>query len=126
MYFKRSEGFRYEFPDPLLASFKVLVNGRIGQIEEPYYNCKILDISPKGMKMFSDSNFSEYANQDIQLEIHFILDEIAIQAVGNIVWEKPYAKGKQYGLIFNNQPKLEGIIVSELKARRRKEVIKKK
>lgn len=126
MYFKRSEGFRYEFPNPLLASYKVLVNGRVGQIEQPYYSCKILDISPKGMKMFSDASVSEHVNLEVQLEVHFILDEMAIQAVGNIVWEKPYAKGKQYGLIFNNQPKLEEIIVSELKARRRKEVVNKK
>ena len=124
--FKRSEGFRYEFPNPLLASYKVLMNGRINQVEQPYYNCQILDISPRGMKMFSDANFSEDANQVVQLEVHFILDEVTIQAVGNIVWEKPYAKGKQYGLIFNNQPKLEEIIVSELKARRRKEVVNKK
>ena len=126
MQYKRSEGFRYVFPNPLIASYKILVNGRAGQIGQPYYNCEIIDISPKGMKLYSEAIFSEHANQIVQLEVHFVLDEVAIQAVGNIVWDKPYAKGKLYGLVFKNQPKLEALIISELKARRRKEVANKK
>ena len=124
MQFKRSEGFRYEFPNPIHANFKILVNGLAENIEQPVYECQIHDISPRGMKMFSEVSFGEHSNKMLQLEIHFILDEVAITAVGNIVWEKPYAKGKQYGLVFVNQPKLENLIVSELKARRRKEVLR--
>ena len=54
----------------------------------------------------------------IQLEIYFILDEVAIIAVGDIVWGKVSAN--------KNQPKLEELIVSELKACRCKEVLKTK
>ncbi len=124
MQFKRSEGFRYEFPNPINANFKILVNGLAENIEQPVYECQIHDISPRGMKMFSEVGFGEHSNKILQLEIHFILDEVAITAVGNIVWEKPYAKGRLYGLIFLNQPKLENLIISELKARRRKEVLR--
>ncbi len=75
------------------------------------------------MKLFSNESFSEHSYKLLQLEIYFILDEVAITAVGNIVWEKPYAKGKLYGLIFKDQPKLNELIISELKARRRKEIL---
>jgi hypothetical protein len=126
MQFKRSEGFRYEFKTPLAANFKIMTNGRFESLDQPMHSCTILDISPRGMKMFSQANFGEHTNNVLQLEIHFILDETAIQAVGNIVWEKPYAGGKQFGLIFMNQPKLEDLIVSELKSRRRKEIANKK
>lgn len=123
MYYKRSEGFRFDFQNPLSANFKILVNGIADQMNENYYSCEILDVSPRGMKMFSNANFGEHTNNMLQFEIHFILDEVSIHAVGDIVWERTYANGKQYGLIFNNQPNLEALIVTELKARRKKEVL---
>ena len=123
MQFKRSEGFRYDFPNPIHANYKILVNGLVENIEQPVYECQIHDISPHGMKMFSELSFGDLSNKMLQLEIHFILDEVAITAVGDIVWEKPYANGKLYGLVFINQPKLEALIISELKARRRKEIL---
>lgn len=123
MQFKRSEGFRFDFPNTIHANYKILVNGLVENIEQPVYECRIHDISPRGMKMFSEVSFGEYSNKMLQLEVHFILDEVAITAVGNIVWERPYAKGIMCGLIFLNQPKLEELIVSELKGRRRKEVL---
>lgn len=121
--FKRKEAFRYEFPNPLNATFKVLINGRVESLEQPVYNCKIYDISPRGMKIFSDEKLGEHKNKMLQLELYFILDEVMITAIGNIVWEKPYANGTIYGLVFLNQPKLEQLIVSELKMRRKKEVL---
>ena len=78
------------------------------------------------MKLFCKESFGDLSNKMIQLEIYFTLDEVAIIAVGDIVWEKASAIGKMYGLTFKNQPKLDELIVSELKARRRKEVLKTK
>ena len=106
-----------------MANFKVLLNGKSEAFNQSFYNCQILDVSPRGMKMFSEADFGGYINKMLQFEVHFILDEVSIHAVGDIVWERPYANGKQYGLIFNNQPKLEDLIVTELKARRKKEII---
>ena len=123
MQFKRSEGFRFDFQSPIQANYKILVNGLKENFDQPIYECQIYDISPRGMKMFSEISFDEHSNKMLQLEIHFILDEVTITAVGNIVWEKSYANGKLYGLIFLNQPKLEELIISELKARRRKEIL---
>ena len=126
MQFKRSEGFRYNFSSPISANYKILVNGRTESFDQPIYMCEIHDISPRGMKLFCTESFGDLSNKMIQLEIYFTLDEVAIIAVGDIVWEKAYANGKLYGLVFKNQPKLEEHIVSELKARRRKEVLKTK
>ena len=121
MQFKRSEGFRYSFQNPLHANYRVLLNG-VENTDQFIYNCQIHDISAHGMKLFSEVNFEEFSNKMLQLEIHFILDEVPIMAIGNIVWGKPHAKGKLYGLVFVNQPKLEELIISELKSRRREEV----
>ena len=126
MQFKRSEGFRYSFPNALQASFKILINGRAESADPPNFECLIHDISAHGMKLYCTERFGDLSNKIIQLEIYFTLDEAAIIAVGDVVWEKVYANGKLYGLVFKNQPKLEELIVSELKARRRKEVLKTK
>lgn len=103
--------------------YKILINGRTENFDQPIYECQIHDVSAHGMKMFSVENFSEHSNKMLQLQIHFILDEFQITAVGNIVWEKAHAAGKLYGLVFLNQPKLEALIISELKSRKRKEVL---
>lgn len=125
MQYNRSESFRYQFKIPLAANFKILMNGRIDGIDQAIYRCTIHDISPRGMRMFSDLILGEH-NKILQVEVQFILDEVAITAVGDIVWERPFANGKMCGLIFRNQPKLEEVIISGLKARRRKEVLNKR
>ena len=122
MAFKRTEGFRFTFGQPIEAKYTVLINGKPKDLELTKYPCEILDVSPHGMKMFAFQEIGENSNQRVQLEIQFVLDEVLIKAVGEIMWKKQYAKGFQYGLIFENQPAIEELIVSELKIRRRKEV----
>lgn len=122
MAFKRTEGFRFTFGQPIEAKFIVLIDGKPENLEVTKLPCEILDVSPHGMKMFAFQEVGENSNQRVQLEIHFVLDEVLIKAVGEIKWKKQYGKGFQYGLIFENQPALEELIVSELKIRRRKEV----
>lgn len=119
MIFKRTEGFRFAFGDPIAAHFVLLLNGKQ---ESGKHSCSILDVSPHGMKMFSKTEIGEYRNKLVQIEIQFILDEVVIKAVGEIVWKKNFGKDYHYGLIFENQPIVEELIVSELKVRRKKEV----
>ena len=123
MVFKRTEGFRFTFAQPLPASFVIYENGNPQEIERQKHTCEIVDISPRGMKMFSYIEIGEHTNK--QLEMHFILDSAPIKAFAEIVWVKPMGKNFQYGLIIENQPEVEELIVSELKIRRKKEVIKK-
>lgn len=122
MIFKRKESFRFEFGEPVPVNFVILLNGKPFDVERTQNPATILDISPCGMKMFSNTEIGEYSNKLVQLEVNFILDETVIRAISDIVWEKPYGNGYQYGLIFNNQKVVESLIVSELKIRRKKEV----
>jgi hypothetical protein len=126
MIFKRKETFRFEFGQPLEANYVVLIDGKPMDLERTQHSCQILDISPRGIKMFSNDKIGEHNNKPLQLEVSFILDEAVIRAIAEIVWAKPYANGFQYGLIIPNQPIIENLIVNELKIRRRKEVIRGK
>ena len=122
MAFKRTEGFRFAFGEPIYAKYLVLIDGKPQDLERTKYDCEILDISPRGMKMFSYHHIGEHSNKLLQIEVHFILDEVLIKAVGDIVWEKSFGNKNQYGLIFDGQPQVEQLIVDELKLRRKKEV----
>lgn len=126
MIFKRQEGFRFAFPEPLLASFCLLVDGKPQDLEKTQYQCDIHDISPRGMKMFSNIEIGVDSNKLVQVEVYFILDVTKIKAIGEIVWTKKVLNGFQYGLIFVDQPAVEELIVSELKGRRKKELQAKK
>lgn len=119
MIFKRTEGFRFAFGEPIAANFVLLLNGKP---EDGKHSCSILDVSPHGMKMFSKTEIGEYRNKVVQIEIQFVLDEVLIKAVGEVVWKKTLGKEYHYGLVFDNQPIVEELIVSELKVRRKKEV----
>lgn len=122
MTFKRTEGFRFAFGEPIYAKYTVLIDGKPQDLEMTKYDCEILDVSPRGMKMFSYHDIGEHTNKLVQLEVHFILDEALIKAVGDIVWQKVYGDKTQFGLIFDGQPQVENLIVNELKLRRKKEV----
>ena len=63
MQFKRSEGFRVDFSSPINAYYKILINGRTENFDQPIYECQIHDVSAHGMKMFSVENFGEHSNK---------------------------------------------------------------
>ena len=120
MAFKRQEGFRFAFGEPLEATFLVLADGEGASDERAA--CKVLDISPRGMKVITDVNLNNYAGNNIQLEVYFYLDATEIKALADVVWSKVFGANFQYGLIFNKQPVVEELIIEELKIRRRKEI----
>ncbi|KOS66687.1 flagellar biosynthesis protein FliS [Lysinibacillus contaminans] len=121
MFFKRTEGFRYKFEEPLQTTFTIVENGRAVKDEAAIGG--ILDISPKGIKMFSTVDLNAGKALSPQLEIRFIIDSQIIVAYGEVMWSRPYMNGKQYGIFFNNQVLIEGLIVEELKIRRKKEIM---
>ena len=124
MFFKRTEGFRYKFEEPLQTTFKFVDNGKT--VDSEVAIGEIFDISPRGIKMYTTVDL--HAGKPIcpQLEIRFIVDTQTIVAYGEVMWSKPYMKGKQYGIFFNNQAPLEDLIVEELKIRRKKEILAEK
>ena len=123
MAFKRQEGFRFAFGTPIEANFIVLIDGN-SSVEKQ--TCKVLDISPRGMKVITDVNLNNYAGDNVQLEVYFYLDEAEIKALADVVWVKTFGAKFQYGLIFDKQPIVEELIIEELKIRRRKEISKTK
>lgn len=124
MIFKRTEGFRHVFGEPLEAEFVILINGKPIDLEQNRIACRIIDISPRGMKISTEADLNEYSSQILQLEIIFVLDQMEIRGIGEIVWTKTFGSGYHYGIVFYNQPTVEVTIVEELKMRRRKEVFK--
>lgn len=124
MLFKRTEGFRYKFEEPIQSIVTIVENGKA--VESETAIGEILDVSPRGIKMFTTVDL--YAGKAIcpQLEIRFMIDTQPIIAYGEVMWNRPYMKGKLYGIFFNNQPRLEDLIVEELKIRRKKEILAEK
>lgn len=116
MIFKRQEGFRFKFDEPIKMTFAIYENGKVNQTQTAMAD--LLDISPRGMKMFTEVDLGV---NPPPLDLRFVLDTIEVRAYGEIIWSRPFGNGKQYGVNFNNQGAVEDLIVDELKSRRRKE-----
>ena len=116
MIFKRQEGFRFKFDEPIQMKFAIYENGKVNQAQTAMAD--LLDISPRGMKMFTEVDLGV---NPPPLDLRFVLDTIEVRAYGEIIWSRPFGNGKQYGVNFNNQGAVEDLIVDELKSRRRKE-----
>ncbi|RKQ18139.1 PilZ domain-containing protein [Ureibacillus endophyticus] len=125
MNFKRKEGFRFVFNEPIEATYGIYINDKPVNIEK--YNGKILDISPRGMKLFCGPEIEKYLNDpSLQVEIQFVLDVTTIRAIGDIVWSKPLGAGFQCGVVLTVQEDVDELIISEMKRRRKKEVLQSK
>ncbi|RKJ29777.1 PilZ domain-containing protein [Butyricicoccus sp. 1XD8-22] len=123
MIFKRQEGFRFVFNEPIEASFVVISTGEKSDAQKIKHSCKILDLSARGLKIYTEAEIGEYKNKPFSLEIHFVLDVTQIHAVGEIIWSRPFGQGRQYGIQLPDQPDIVDLIISEMKERRGKEVL---
>ncbi|UZN00120.1 hypothetical protein OL548_09835 [Lysinibacillus sp. MHQ-1] len=52
MIFKRQEGFRFKFEEPVQITFAVYENGRVNHGQTAM--AELLDISPRGLKMYTE------------------------------------------------------------------------
>ncbi|KGR80606.1 PilZ domain-containing protein [Ureibacillus manganicus] len=128
MQFKRQEGFRFVFNEPIEASFVFIdkdeqANDKIINISHP---CKILDLSPRGIKIYTNVEIGESKSKPLQLEVQFVLDVTNIRVIGEVVWSKRFGQGKQLGVQIVDQPDIVDLIINEMKQRRKKEVFAKK
>lgn len=126
MNYKRNEGFRYVFGEPIEATFVIMQNGRYLEMKDNLHPCRIIDISPKGMKIYSTIDLDPLFNDLLSLEINFVLDVTLLSGIGKIVWSKPYGRGKYYGISLSDENSIEEMIISEMKRRRKKEVEREK
>jgi len=121
MIFKRQEGFRFKFEEPVQITFAIYENGRVNHGQTAMAD--LLDISPRGLKMFTEVDLGV---NPPPLDIHFVLDTQEVRAFGEVIWSRPFGTGKQYGVFFNNQGPVEDLIVEELKLRRKREAAEAK
>ncbi|MFJ7921388.1 PilZ domain-containing protein [Lysinibacillus fusiformis] len=121
MIFKRQEGFRFKFEEPVQITFAVYENGRVNHGQTAM--AELLDISPRGLKMYTEVDLGV---NPPPLDVHFVLDTQEVRAYGEVIWSRPFGSGKQYGVYFNDQGRVEELIVDELKLRRKKEAAEAK
>ncbi|MGG2075395.1 PilZ domain-containing protein [Lysinibacillus irui] len=121
MIFKRQEGFRFKFEEPIQITFAMYENGKVNHGQTAMAD--LLDISPRGLKMFTEVDLGI---NPPPLDIQFVLDTQEVRAYGDVIWSRPFGNGKQYGIQFNDQGPVEDMIVEELKLRRKKEAAEAK
>ncbi len=121
MIFKRQEGFRFKFEEPVQITFAVYENGKVNHGQTAM--AELLDISPRGLKMYTEVDLGV---NPPPLDIHFVLDTQEVRAYGEVIWSRPFGSGKQYGVYFNDQGRVEELIVDELKLGRKKEAAEAK
>ncbi|MFJ7825239.1 PilZ domain-containing protein [Psychrobacillus sp. NPDC096623] len=122
MKYNRNEYFRYTFGEPCDATFR-LIKQHQGDAEVELSKkgaCKIIDISPNGVKMFSELFIS--IEQLHYVELNFTLDTNPISMVGEFVWSHRKSFGHEYGIKLVGDDDSEKMIIAELKNRRRKEM----
>lgn len=124
--YNRNEYFRYTFEEPCDATFRLIKQneGNVGVELSNKGACKIIDISPNGLKLFSELFIS--IDQLHHVELNFTLDTNPISLVGEFVWSHRKAWGYEYGVKLVGDSESEQMIIGELKKRRRKEMELKK
>lgn len=126
MLYKRNEYFRYTFDVPFEATFRLIKDASETSPEEisKKGNCKMIDISPKGVKMYSELFIA--IDKLNHVELQFQLDEEPIQIIGEFIWSRRQKEGFEYGVRLMGDEVSESLIISELKSRRKKELELKK
>lgn len=111
MFYKRLESFRYTFgtPPEMCLRVKDPVSNQV-LAAETY--CLLLDISPKGAKLFSEKKL-ELGEKTISLE--FVLNHEVITANAEVVWMQRYEEGWMYGADFESNSIKEMLILNEIR-----------
>lgn len=111
MFYRRTESFRYTFGTPPEIHLRV---------REPFANrvssvnmyCLLLDISPKGAKLFSEK---ELKSGEKAVSLEFILNHETISADAEIIWMQQYEQGWMYGADFERNSIKEMLILNEIR-----------
>ncbi|MBT2570445.1 PilZ domain-containing protein [Planococcus sp. ISL-110] len=111
MFYKRSESFRYTFGTPPEICLQ-LIDSLSNQALSPKIYCLLLDVSPKGAKLFSEKEFKS-GEENISLE--FVLNHETIIANAKIVWVEQYGEGWIYGVDFEYNSIKQMLILSEIR-----------
>ncbi|WP_223634030.1 PilZ domain-containing protein [Planococcus sp. 4-30] len=111
MFYKRSESFRYTFGTPPEICMQ-LMDPLGNQAVSPKKYCLLLDISPKGAKLFSEK---ELKPGEENVNLQFVLNHETITAGATIVWKQQYEEGWIYGADFERNSIKEMLILNEIR-----------
>ncbi|MDI7740492.1 PilZ domain-containing protein [Lysinibacillus fusiformis] len=113
MIFKRDEGFRYTFSQPIPAIFTFhQINDR--EVKSSPGMADIIDISPEGMRISSKLLIPDIG-ADVVLTLKFKLNGEELTFDGKIVWYKEMGKLTEYGINLIVDDSEKDIIIKELK-----------
>lgn len=118
MEYKRSESFRHILIKPVDVQYSCNVDQQVALTRTG----KMLDISPSGMSLLVTKQLTD-EEKEYPLLLSFCLYKQTIESQGVIRWERLHPEGYQYGIEMVESTQLENMIVSELKQRRRQEVL---
>lgn len=109
--FKRNEGFRLSFKEPVQTTFTIL------QIEEKEVTSKegeikFVDISLKGAKLLCNLSLP-VSNTVISIEYPLAKEPFFIQ--GELIWKKDTSEGFIYGIQFLSESYSEETLLQTLK-----------
>jgi hypothetical protein len=122
MEYKRQEGFRMEFSEPIEAVFRII---RLGgkEITSKEGEMKLCDISLRGARV---STIYELPTEkgEVDIEIQFAINEQIFACNGKIIWKKKGIKEYVYGVHFQSDSYSEDDLIDELKKYARKRLTK--
>ncbi|SDO51240.1 PilZ domain-containing protein [Alkalicoccus daliensis] len=102
---KRHEPFRYEFRIPHDTSFYISkVSGRESHSKSG--KGVLINISPGGLRMKTSFDLPEKC----ELTFEFIIAEMTLQPVGEIVWKRSSGKEYLYGVDFTSEAEAKDIL----------------
>jgi hypothetical protein len=110
--YKRNEGFRLTFKDPIPGTFLILmIQGK--SAGENKGILRIIDMSLKGAKVFSTL---QLPTPNTQIKMETTINEQPITIDGELIWNKQVNNGHTYGVSFDPHSYSEQQLLSELKS----------
>lgn len=114
MQYKRHESFRYTFNEPLIATFKLIVEKDGEFVETKQSDALLINLSPNGARIKTGLDLPvEHGNYLLDLQIN--LNQTLITMLGKPVWKRKEFGQYVYGLEAIEDDKTKKMIIKELK-----------
>lgn len=110
--YKRNEGFRYTFPEPLEGKL-FLSKGKDSEKHSNKTNILIRNMSPRGCSFSSGLSFP--TEEELLVYIEFTINTEPLSAVGKIAWKKEMGRQIFYGLTFISTDEDSEALTKEIK-----------
>ncbi|GEL04408.1 PilZ domain-containing protein [Rummeliibacillus stabekisii] len=125
MKFKRTESFRHIFENRITSKYKVIMDGIVQDFSSTSEFCQLVDLSPSGARIALNDNLPIEGKVCV-IELLFVLHTKPIAVHGEVKWKRPAFGHYYYGIDLETDELIETLIISELKLRRKQEIIDKK